>query len=127
LGGLLPKGLSLCARPSGELLKPEPVVLGNSHEPEADKEHQWCQPYNDMPLNSKVVRRARVTRFSDAVEALESLNQGDGPDAGRSYGNEPQQEPQASHRGPSIVSARRHQDMPAVRPVEHPVSKSALL
>jgi hypothetical protein len=102
-------------------------VLGSSHEPEAEKEHQGRQPKNDMPSKSKVVRRARVAGLFDAVEALESVHQSDGPDAGRAYGNEPQQEPQVSHRGPSLVSARRVQDMPTVRPVAHPDSKSASL
>ncbi len=104
LGDLLMQGLSLCDRPLRELLEPEPVVLEDAREEEADKDHQWCQPEHHMPLKTKVLRRARVVGL-DTGEARESVGQSDEPDACRPYGNEPQQEPHVSQWRASLVSA----------------------
>jgi hypothetical protein len=99
LGGLRRQRLLSCDRPCAGVLNPEPRVLEHSHEREADEEHHWCQPEHHVALKTKVLRRARGIRL-ETVEAIESVCQTDEPATCRSYGNEPQQEPQESHRRP---------------------------
>ena len=98
-GGLRRQRLPSCGRPCAGVLEPGSGVLEHSHESEGDKEHQWCQPEHHVALKTKVLRRARRVCL-EAIKAIESVCQTDEPATCRSYGNEPQQEPQVSHGRP---------------------------